>query len=118
MTEPTPFLPASRPEAPHGALSAARKADAFRAASKAPATVRAYASGVARRPFGRRSPARAIPRGSQLGRYFTLMIPWTRGSTSRFFCRAFATRSSGHLKQRESVSPELVFPLRRRHRST
>ncbi len=50
MTEPTPFLPAARPEAPHGALSAARKADAFRAASKAPATVRAYTS--AWRAFG------------------------------------------------------------------
>ncbi len=50
MTEPTPFLPASRAEAPHGALSAARKANAFRAASKAPATVRAYTS--AWRAFG------------------------------------------------------------------
>jgi hypothetical protein len=45
MTTPTAFpLAPSRPAAPTGALSAAEKAEAFRSASKAEATIRAYTS--------------------------------------------------------------------------
>ncbi len=40
MIEPTPFLPTSRPEAPHGALSAARKADAFRRRGRGASSLR------------------------------------------------------------------------------
>ena len=60
MTEPAAFpLAHTCPSPPLGALSAAQKADAFRAASKAPATVRAYAS--AWRAFCAWCAARPVP---------------------------------------------------------